>query len=110
MAVAKNIQDHIIWLKTYFKQFEGKRVTLTFGPHTFTNVTITSIDAKPVTGFKLAPDKRMVDGKMKSPQLIQIITDNTNKLVFTVEDTVWTAITNGMRAKVGDTVVEFRQE
>lgn len=111
MAVAKTTQERIAFLETLFAPLRGKPLTLTFGTHRFENVLLTAIDSQPVTGFKLAPDKReMPDGKKKVPVLIRLTFNGENKLVFVEDRTVWTAITNGVRAKIGSTVVEIRKQ
>lgn len=109
MAVAKTTQDRIAFLKTLFKPLEEKDLILTFEKHTFEGVRLTAIEAQPVTKFKLAPEKRkQEDGKNKAPVLVKLVFNGENNLVFADEDTTWTAIRNGVRAKVGETIIEVR--
>ncbi len=77
-----------------------KPCTLTFDKHSFSNVIVKGIQLGKVTGMKNAPVKRMDDeGKMKSPMIFEIQTDQGN-LVFPFDDTTVSALTNGIRLTV----------
>lgn len=126
MAVKKDMQEKIAWLQTLFKPIMGKPVVVTFGTHKAEGVTIIAVEPKPITGFKLAPEKRpKPNGKGRyGPPLIRIgfhkgngsidlglVTyppEDTFELVLVDEDTTWTAITNGVRATVGPVKIEMR--
>jgi len=108
MAVSKQVQERVEYIKKLCSNLMGREVVITFDNHTFSG-TLTGITAKGVTGFSLAPEKREgADGKVKSPTLIQLTLDNKDNLVFVDEDTTWFAVMNGVMAEVaGDVTVAF---
>lgn len=111
MAVPKLVQDKLVFLETLFKPLRDQSLILTFGQHMFKGMRLSSIEYQQATGFKLAPDKRKdANGKNKTPTLIRVTFEGDNKIVLADEDTTWTAIRNGVRAKLGDTVIEIRKE
>lgn len=102
MAVKKSIQDKVTWLRTLFTPIMNKPITITFGSHTFTDVIIVAVEHKPVTGFKLAPEKRAsLENKQYTPNLLRIVFSGGEEMVFADEDTTWAAIGNGVKARAG---------
>lgn len=111
MALRKDVRERVEWLRTLFAPYMNKPVTIEFGAIKWEGMILTEVDNQPVTGFKLAPDKRKsLDNKTYSPTLIKVVFNGEDKLVFVDEDTVWAAITNGVRARVGSNVVTIRAE
>jgi hypothetical protein len=93
MAVKKSIQDKVAWLQTLFAPIMNTPITITFGSHTFTDVVIVAVEHKPVTGFKLAPEKRTsLDGKQYTPNLLRIAFAGGEEMIFVDESTTWAAI------------------
>lgn len=67
-----------------------------------------SIEKRPVTGFKLAPDKRLnEDGKNKVPDLLCFIFDD-GKITFPIEDMTPVFYPNGIDLCIGETVIKLR--
>lgn len=104
---SKIVQERVEQVKKICAPLFGKEVCISFDSHTFTSV-LTGVSSRGVTGFTLAPEKRMgEDGKLKSPTLIQLTFVDNNTLVFVDEDTSWYAIMGGVSIEVGNTVVRI---
>ncbi len=89
-----------------FAPYIGKAFTVKFARHAIEDpTTLVSVGKQPVTGFNLAPEKRLVDGKKKSPELFAFVFTDF-KLVFVTEDTVVQTTLDGIIITCGPTVVE----
>lgn len=78
----------------------NKRVSITFPPHEFitTVLEITKTRLQDIKG--LVPDKRDRDGKMRTPNMFSIITED-GKLVFVQEDTEIIQREHGVELVIG---------
>jgi hypothetical protein len=79
-------------------------VVITFSNHEI-DTQILSVEKQTLATIKgLAPDKRMRDGKMRTPEMFAIITED-GRLTFVNEDTEIIQRTNGVVLRVGNTDV-----
>lgn len=92
-------KEKITKYKQLFELIIGKPCTLSFDMHRVEDVVITGIELGKTTGLKNAPEKRVLDGKNKSPMIFHVIT-NQGDLTFALDDTIITALSNGIRLTV----------
>lgn len=89
-----------------FAPYLNKLFRVKFARHAIEDpVELISVGKKGVTGFNLAPEKRLVDGKKKSPELFAL-TFAEFELVFVAEDTIVQTTLDGLVITCGPTVVE----
>lgn len=93
------VKARIEQVRSIFTHLINKEVTISFGTHTL-NATLVGVENQAVTGFTLAPPKRVgEDGKTRSPTLIKLVFDQ-GSFVFDDEVTQFIPIFNGIRCTV----------
>jgi hypothetical protein len=102
----KDALEKVKQYATLLDKYIGKSCVLSWNNHTYTGVIPQSIELAKATDIK--PEKREVDGKMRSPMFFTITT-NEGKLNFPLDDTEVIVLGNGLRFRLGYDV-ELRME
>ena len=100
----EKIEQYAALLQKYI----GKSCVLSWQSHSYDGVVPEAIELAKVTDLTNKLDKRDVDGKMKTPFMFTINT-NQGKLHFPLDETELIVLTNGLRFRMGYDI-ELRME
>lgn len=91
-------------LKAIIEELHVKRVQ--FGKFDFP-ITIRDIRLAKVGDLVNKPEKRAKGDKQATPFLVELVTSDTDSLLFVIEDTTWHGIHNGIALKQNDLEVRL---
>lgn len=91
-----------------FTPFIGKELRVSFGPHTF-SVIFECVRLATQKQLQNTPDKRTVDNKERTPQVIQFCFEGDNTLDFVLDDiTAAHSTIKGAEIVIGELKVMFQ--
>lgn len=97
----KEALDKVAQYTALFEKIKDRRCILSFSKHSFTDVIPHELKLATQNDLKyIKPNKKDVDGKLKTPFVFTIITDVGN-LNFLLDDTIVAPLTNGLRFQIG---------
>ena len=108
MISRKEALEKVAQYAALLQKYIDQRCILSWSKHSYTGVIPLGIELAKVTDLANKPEKREIDGKMKTPFVFSIIT-NQGKLHFLLEDTEVMILANGLRFRMGYDI-ELRME